>query len=229
MLESMKMESSLTAPRAGQVRHVLVGPNTQVGARAPLVQIDEPDDAGPDGGERVLFESTGEEFPEAPERCQENLRRLEWLVLGYDVTDADVKRIIADLHGACSDLVVQPRAHPRRAPAAAAVRGCSRAHAAATRGGPRAELLRSPQEYLHAFLRSLDAEAEGLPERFVALLERALAHYGIAALDRTPALEEAFYRLALSQQRVAVAARSDDGNPRPPPGARRRSRRQRAR
>ena len=48
---------------------MLVGPNTQVGARAPLVQIDEPDDGGPDGGERVRFESTGEELPEAPERC----------------------------------------------------------------------------------------------------------------------------------------------------------------
>ena len=41
VLESMKMESSLTAPRAGRVRQVLVGPNTQVAARAPLVQIDE--------------------------------------------------------------------------------------------------------------------------------------------------------------------------------------------
>ena len=33
----------------------------------------------------------------------------------------------------------------------------------------------SPQEYLHAYLRSLDVRAEGLPARFVALLERALA------------------------------------------------------
>ena len=32
VLESMKMESSLTAPRAGRVRQVLVGPNTQVGS-----------------------------------------------------------------------------------------------------------------------------------------------------------------------------------------------------
>jgi acetyl/propionyl-CoA carboxylase alpha subunit/acetyl-CoA carboxylase carboxyltransferase component len=204
VLESMKMESSLTAPRAGKVRHVFVGPNTQVGARAPLVQIDEPDDAGPDGGEPVLFESTGEEFPEAPERCQENLGRLEWLVLGYDVTDADVKRIIADLHGACSDLSCSPALIPgehRLLRLFADVRALTRPR---HEEDPDAELLRSPQEYLYAFLRSLDAEAEGLPERFVALLERALTYYDIATLDRTPALEEAFYRLALSQQHVAI-------------------------
>ena len=37
-----------------------------------------------------------------------------------------------------------------------------------------AQLLGSPQERLHAYLRTLDAKHEGLPERFVAGLERAL-------------------------------------------------------
>ena len=51
------------------------------------------------------------------------------------------------------------------------VRALSRA-----RHDPERELLHSPQEYLHAFLRSLDAKAERLPERFVTLLAaRALA------------------------------------------------------
>jgi acetyl-CoA carboxylase carboxyltransferase component len=66
-------------------------------------------------------------------------------------------------------------------------------------------MLHSPQEYLHAFLRSLDAESERLPERFVTLLQRALAHYGVESLDRTPALEEACYRLFVSQQRADSA------------------------
>ena len=47
--------------------------------------------------------------------------------------------------------------------------------------------------------------AEGLPDRFVAHLERALAHYGIEGLERTAALEDAAYRLFLSQQRAATA------------------------
>ena len=64
----------------------------------------------------------------------------------------------------------------------------------------------SPQQYLHAFLRSLDPAAEGLPDRFVAGLERALRHYGIAGLERTAALEAACYRLFLSRQRSGTAS-----------------------
>ena len=65
--------------------------------------------------------------------------------------------------------------------------------------------LGSPQEHLHAFLRSLDAEAEGLPDRYVVHLTRALAHYGVEGLERTGALEDAAYRLFLSQQRAPTA------------------------
>ena len=67
---------------------------------------------------------------------------------------------------------------------------------------PDAPLVRSPQEHLHACLRLLDAEAEGSPATFVEQLRRALAHYGIESLDRTPALEDAAYRLFLSQERA---------------------------
>ena len=54
-------------------------------------------------------------------------------------------------------------------------------------------------------MRSLDAKAERLPERFVNLLGRALAHYGVEGLDRTPALEEACYRLFVSHERADLA------------------------
>ena len=62
------------------------------------------------------------------------------------------------------------------------VRALNRPHAASEPGG---EALASPQEHLHAFLRSLDADAEGLPDRFVAQLERALGHFGVDGLERT--------------------------------------------
>ena len=205
VLESMKMESSLTAPRPGRVRRLLVGPNTPVAARTPLVQIDEletGDRRGP--GERIQFEEEDTDLPETPQHCEENLRRLEWLMLGYDVTDAEVKRIIADLHGACSDLSFSPALIPgehRVMRLFADLRALTRPR---HEEDPEGEELRSAQEYLHAFLRSLDAESEGLPERFVALLACALAHYGVPALDRTPALEKACYRIVLSQQRVAA-------------------------
>jgi hypothetical protein len=51
-------------------------------------------------------------------------------------------------------------------------------------GDPEGDWLRSPQEYLHSYLRSLDAEAEGLPPRFLGSLERALRHYGLHGLER---------------------------------------------
>ena len=111
-------------------------------------------------------------------------------MLGYDVTDVQVLDGPIDDEGERSLLGLY-----------ADVRALDRPHA----GDDAVEMLRSPQEYLHAFLRSLDAAAEGLPERFVAALERALAHYGVDGLDRTPALEEACHRLFLSQQRSPAA------------------------
>ena len=43
VLESMKMETSLIAPFHGRVRRVLSGPNVQVAAQAPLLQLEELD------------------------------------------------------------------------------------------------------------------------------------------------------------------------------------------
>ena len=63
--------------------------------------------------------------------------------------------------------------------------------------------VRAPQEHLHAYLRSLDVEGEGLPASFLAALRRALDHYGVDDLERTPALEEALYWIHQSQQRVS--------------------------
>jgi biotin carboxyl carrier protein len=40
VIESMKMETTIRAPAAGRVSEVLVAPNTQVDAGAPLVQLE---------------------------------------------------------------------------------------------------------------------------------------------------------------------------------------------
>ena len=88
------------------------------------------------------------------------------------------------------------------------LRAVSRPHGADSDAGADAP---SPQHYLQAFLRSLDPSAEGLPDRFVASLERALRHYGIDGLERTAALEAASYRLFLARQRAATASASVRG------------------
>jgi acetyl/propionyl-CoA carboxylase alpha subunit/acetyl-CoA carboxylase carboxyltransferase component len=178
--ESMKMETSLTAPVHGRVREVLVGSNVHVAAGRPLLQIEPLDDAPQEAGDRLTFEPA--------EADTSDLERLKWLILGYDVTGVEVRDGPIDAEGEHRLLELY-----------ADVRALGRPHTAGDD-----DLLRSPQEYLHAFLRSLDAEAEGLPERFVAALERALAHYGIDGLERTSALEEACHRLFLSEQRAGT-------------------------
>ena len=63
--------------------------------------------------------------------------------------------------------------------------------------------IHSDREHFHGYLQSLDASRAGLPDAFVERLGRALAHYGVAGPERTPALEEAVFRIFLAQQRVA--------------------------
>lgn len=208
VIEAMKMESSLTAPFRGRVKQVFGGENVHVGARAPLLALEAIQQGAPEPpGERLSFASLTAPGDIAPERCRENLRRMEWLVLGYDIGAAEVHRTIADLHGQCADpLACDPALIPgehRLLGMFADLRAVSRPHRSDQEQG--SELLRSPEEHLHAWLRSLDAEAEGLPPRFTDGLRRALHHYGIDSLERTPRLEEAGYRLFLSGQRAEIA------------------------
>ncbi len=204
VLESMKMESSLTAPFPGRVREVLVRPNVQVLAQAPLLQLDPLE-----GGEehnptpRVSFAGDEEPHRERPARCRVNLQRLEWLVLGYDVDADEGRRIAAELDASCGDLMgCDPQLVPgehRLLDVFADLRSLTRRRRESDE--PEGELLRSPQEYLHSYLRSLDPEAEGLSPRFLSSLERALGRYGVDSLERTPELERACHRLFLSQER----------------------------
>jgi acetyl/propionyl-CoA carboxylase alpha subunit/acetyl-CoA carboxylase carboxyltransferase component len=204
VVEAMKMESSLTAPFDGRVRQVLAGANVHVAAQAPLVQLERLDGGPPPAtGDRVSFA-----HPEpAQATCGQHLTRLEWLVLGYDVGPSEVEQIVADLHGGCAGALTSDPAllvgEHRLLRMFADVQALSRPRH--DEADPETPWLRSPQEHLNAWLASLDAEAEALPDGFAELLRAALAHYGIADLDRTPALEEACYRLFLAQERATTA------------------------
>jgi acetyl/propionyl-CoA carboxylase alpha subunit/acetyl-CoA carboxylase carboxyltransferase component len=208
VVEAMKMESSLTAPFRGCIKHVFVSENVHVQAQARLVELEAIADPAPEPpGDRLSFDALAAPEDNGPERCRENLRRMEWLVLGYDIGPGEVQRTIADLHGECADLLscdpaLIPGEH-RLLGMFADLRAVWHPQRASREAG--SELIQSPREHLHAWLRSLDAEAEGLPPRFTAALKRALDHYGIHSLERTPALEEACYRLFLSQQRAEIA------------------------
>jgi acetyl/propionyl-CoA carboxylase alpha subunit/acetyl-CoA carboxylase carboxyltransferase component len=208
VVEAMKMESSLTAPFRGRVKHVFATENAYVSAQAPLVALEAiGHETQPPRGDRVSFELLTPPNEPAPDPCRENLRRMEWLVLGYDIDATEVQRTIADLHGQCADLLAcDPALIPgehRLLSMFADLRAVSRPEHLDQ--DPEPEPLRSPQEQLNAWLRTLDADAEALPEHFTATLRRALRHYGIDGLERTPALEEACHRLFLAQQRADVA------------------------
>ena len=176
---------------------MLVGTNVHVAAQAPLVAL-EPLDGGPPpaAGERISFAPTA---ADRAERSDERLQRLEWLVLGYDVDAREAERIV----GGFDDDPELIAGEHRLLRMFADVRALSRPRH--DEADPETPWLRSPQEHLNAWLGSLDPETAGLPEAFLAQLRAALAHYGIAGLDRTPALEEACYRLYLTQERTATA------------------------
>ena len=98
-------------------------------------------------------------------------------MLGYDYTPDEVKRV---LEGAPDDLAAERRLLELYAD----VRTLTRPHAD---GLDDEDDLGSPQEHLHAFLRSLDAESEGLPDRYVVHLSaraRALRRRGARAHRR---------------------------------------------
>ena len=206
------MESSLTATVHGRVREVLVV-RQRARARGQAAAADRPDRGR--GGRRARRASAcASSRPSSTRAGAASASR--WLVLGYDVTPDEVERALARGPGA--------RATPTRSA------GCSSSTPTCARSTGRTPTastseLGSPQEHLHAFLRSLDAEAEGLPDRFVAHLERALAHYGVDGLERTAALEDAAYRLFLAHQRAGTAREAVRGILAAPARARRAARR----
>lgn len=211
VVEAMKMESSLVAPFRGRVKQIFVGENVHVGAQAPLLALEPAEqDAAPSGVRLSFAELAAAAEPVIADQCRENLLRMEWLVRGYDVGVPEVDRAIADLHGLCADLLacdpaLVPGEH-RLLRMFADLRAISSPIPRDEEEDP--ELLQGSQEHLYAWLRSLDAEAEGLPEAFLVQLRRALSYYGVESLERTPALEEASYRLFLSQHRADTARRA---------------------
>ncbi|MFT4109403.1 carboxyl transferase domain-containing protein [Propionicimonas sp.] len=205
VLESMKMETVLTAPFAARVRELHVRTGSQVESQAPLVRL-EPLDSG---AEEAVAEGAPVELP-APAADTSSTARLSRLgeelsahLMGYD-TDASA--------ALASYLTARDGARAEGADVLTGEIGLlslftdlaelSRNRPAGEDGG--AELrIHSDREHFHAYLQSLDATRAGLPSQFVDRLARALAHYGVTGLDRTPALEDAVFRMFLAQQRVA--------------------------
>ena len=228
VVESMKLETALRAPLSGVVAEVLVPANTQVESGTKLIRLEpNPDeDAAPaNADQRVNFGALAGLRPSDPgQAAADALARLRSLVLGFDIDDAEAVPLLAGLTEARERLAADD---PGVLAGEMAVLGIFADLCALSRNRrvSRQSLpgdmvdgqvlndeaaARNPQEYLYAFLRSRDAEAEGLPEAFRNRLRRALAHYGLAGDPLTesggPELGAALYRMFLAHRRASAHA-----------------------
>ena len=206
VLEAMKMETTVTAPISGTVKEVTTRPGLQVDAGAVLLRIEGASEEDGEIGARVDFASLAGAADNGADRREVALAQLEalrWMMLG---SDADRAEAVAAL-GSYLDYV-RDNGGPDAAlieaelqvlAAFADINSLSRNHRA---GDTDAAEAHNPREFFHQYLRSLDLEAEGLPESFRSKLERAAYHYGISSLERTPDLEHSAYRMFLGQERA---------------------------
>jgi acetyl/propionyl-CoA carboxylase alpha subunit/acetyl-CoA carboxylase carboxyltransferase component len=203
VLESMKMESTVEAPFAGRVRQVLVGTNVQVDQGAALVRLEPPAPTAAVAAPRLVFAAADVAAPGGvEEQCRRNLDTLRRLVMGYDIDVSEARRVASEQHDLCAAMASPTAEVLDGELALLSVFADLRALFRAQRDAAEADVeVRSAQEHLHAYLRSVDAEGEGLSLRFLADLRRALEHYGVRGLAHTAALEDALYWIMQSRQR----------------------------
>jgi acetyl/propionyl-CoA carboxylase alpha subunit/acetyl-CoA carboxylase carboxyltransferase component len=204
VLEAMKMEMQVVAPFSGKVRQVMAIPNVQVDTGAPLLQIDPiaVDDMAA-AGDRVVFGASftpdGIQQP-LPSNWRQSLSELRQLMLGFDVDPKYSAKLLADWSKNCPvnsdemreaedeilNIFVDICSLFQREP---------EVNHRASGEEPSAEV------YLFSYLRMLETGGEGLPSAFVSALGRALSHYGVQSLDRSPKLEESLLWIYKSHQR----------------------------
>ncbi len=206
VLETMKVETSVLAPAAGRVRKVFARRHAQVGIGLPLLLLDPAEAAEPATpvGERARFGSLAPvpvaAADDPADRHRAALDLAHRFLLGYDVDPAALRKQVAAVGAGPAD----PEAHHRELRILETfvdLASLFRRHPGWDAGLDEEDDRHSAEEYLFTFLRDLDARGAGLPPAFLHKLRRALAHYGVASLDRTAELEESLFRIAVSHQR----------------------------
>ena len=208
VLESMKMESTVVAPFAGQVAAVEVVANAQVDAGAPLVRIRAAGTVVAPDPPTAAVDLTGLAARPAVGMppCDRVFGALRNYLLGYDLDPVSHKRLFVE----------QRRLGEIAPPDDPGLLSCEDGlldlftevgalYRPRTESWPEDSLTgSSSQEYLLAFLQWLDVERAGLPDTFVERLETALARYGVRGLARTPELEAAVVWMFRSFNRVVA-------------------------
>ena len=210
VLESMKMETVLVAPFACRVKELLVMTGSQVETMAPLVRLEPVAEDDAPAEETSAEAGPGLELPhcdpvtDPAKRAHQLLADLSALVMGFDADPGyrPLAQYLADraeLQAAGVDVMADE----------IPLIGMFADVAELSRNRPAGEddstelRVHSDREHFHRYLQSLDAERAGLPAQFTARLAKVLAHYWVDDLTRTPALEQAVFRIFLAQQRFS--------------------------
>ncbi|MBW0105580.1 carboxyl transferase domain-containing protein [Pseudonocardia sp. KRD291] len=213
VVESMKLETSLRAPFSGTVAELLVPANTQVEGGTKLIRLEpSADDDAPvaDETERTDLSAFGSDADGTPaDAAADALSALRSQVLGFDVDESQARPLLARLRTAREDLAEDDPAVLAGEMSVLRIFAdmCALSRNRSETDDETGETDRNPQEYLYAYLRSRDVDADGLPESFQAKLRRALAHYGISDLKSGgPELGQALYRMFLAHRRASQQA-----------------------
>ncbi len=206
VLESMKMETAVRAPFAGRVKQLLVATGSLVESMAPLVRLEPIGDGAPAAElEQAAVHVPTPPHLEAPAaRTHRLVGDLSAILMGFDV-DPSATTLTTYLEAreearAAGVDVMADEIGLLRLFADLAELGRNRPFDEHTSTELR---VHSDREHFHRYLTTLDAERAGLPSQFVDRLATALAHYGVDSMDRSPALEEAVFRIFLAQKRIA--------------------------
>ncbi len=212
VLEAMKMELPVLAPCAGTVRSVLVSPNVQVDTGAALILL-EPEEGAEDdvdSAERVDFSALAARSSARGEagRSGRVLDELRRAMLGFDFDAADLRRLEAERVAASRELSPDDPDLLRGEEEILAVFGdtCALFEQRTAEAALDTGEVRTAEEYLLLYLRTLDPAAAGISTSFAGRLQRALAHYGIHDLERSPELEDALLWICRAHARVAALA-----------------------
>nr|WP_221373997.1 carboxyl transferase domain-containing protein [Actinoplanes polyasparticus] len=210
VLEAMKMEAVIRAPFKARVKECLVTVGAKVDSGAPLLRLEPIGDADAEQDAAAVTHEI--DLPPAPaeasaaRRAAQGQEDLRSQLLGFDVDPLDERRVLADYLAAAAETGHRPLAGEVELLEVFADLAELSRNRPAGEEGPGDTHVRSAREYFHTYLQSLDVERAGLPESFQARLSKALGHYGITELERTPGLEAAVFRIFLAQQRAATDA-----------------------
>jgi acetyl/propionyl-CoA carboxylase alpha subunit/acetyl-CoA carboxylase carboxyltransferase component len=202
-IESMKVEMVVTAPAAGVVREVLAVPNAQVDQGGALLRIDPGDEAGAPAAQEPISLGTVPAEPESPrDRYLAAIGDLRSLLLGFDVGSADARR----LAGRWRELAAAAGDGPAIQGAEAEVlRELADVQSLFSRVRPAGAETRPPLDELWRYLHEPARRGAGLSPPFLALLSRALSHYGLSLDEPGRELELALLRLQKAYLRADEA------------------------